>query len=171
MIAVPYLSQWDGDAHLSRGDCGIVCAAMLCRWKGQPVTPDGLLRAAHLPVGRHAYSFNEIILAAAAGGVKLRAQASSDWLALRTELDAGRPVISLIRYGELSGNLDDFDGSHFVVVCGYDADSVIICDPDYWSPRRADGDHRRVPLKEFRAAIGDALRATGNKPFQALILA
>ena len=48
MIAmyVPYVSQWDDNAKLSRGDCGIVAACMCALWKGIKTTPDEMITKA-----------------------------------------------------------------------------------------------------------------------------
>lgn len=171
MIAVPYISQWDADAHLSRGDCGIVAACMVARWKGIDTTPDAMLQRAGLPVGRHSYDFREIIRAAAAVGLKLEYRSAATWEVIANDLKVGQPVITLLRYGQISGNQDDFDGAHFWVETGLDAQgSVTVNDPDWWQPRRAEGCQRRVPVAEFEAAIGDALLATGNQPHQSLFL-
>lgn len=170
LIDVPYASQWDADAHLARGDCGIVCASMLARWRGIKTSSDAMLDKADLPIGKHSYTFNEIIAAAKSVGLKLRYVHPAGLLQIQQELDAGRPVISLIRYGELTGNQDDFDGAHFVVVVGCDR-SVYINDPDWWGERRAEGKAREVRTYEFASAIGDALLSTGNMGVQSLFLA
>lgn len=171
MIDVPYLSQWDADARQSRGDCGIVSACMIARWKGIDTTPDAMLLNAKLPVGRKSYYFNEIIVAGWGVGVNLVARSGIARGAILAELAQGRPVIPLLRYGEISGNQDDFDGAHFWLCVGADADAVYVHDPNWWQPRRSEGAFRRIPNAEFDAAIGDALRATGNNPYQALFLA
>lgn len=170
IIDVPYNSQWDADAHYSKGDCGIVAACMVARWKGVLTTPDGMLLRAGLPIGRLRYTFNEIILAARHVGIELAARQNVTRSAICAELDAGRPVITLLRYGEISGNQDTFDGAHFWVEVGYDSEAqqMIVHDPNFWGVQRVKGIARRVPFEQFDEAIGDALRATGNQPYQSL---
>jgi hypothetical protein len=70
----------------------------------------------------------------------------------------------------VSGNQDDFDGSHFWVLLGYNEDSVYVNDPDWWGDERARGAMRRIPLDEFQKAIGPALEPTGNKAYQSIFL-
>lgn len=170
-ISVPYISQWDASAHLSRGDCGIVAACMVAQWKNIDTTPDAMLRAAKLPVGRLTYSFLEIIRAASAVGLKLGYGKGATWDVIADELKLGNPVLSLVRYGELAGNQDDFDGAHFVVVTGFDpSGNVYLNDPDFWAPLRQEGAQRKVPLDQFEKAIGAALVETGNQAYQSLFV-
>lgn len=170
-IPVPFLSQWDKTAVLSRGDCGIVSACMIALWKGIEITPDAMLRRAGLPVGRKSYTFAEIIRAAGAVGVRLITRSGATWEVIRDELAVGSPVISLLRYGKISGNQDDFEGAHFWLCVGFDATHVICHDPNWWGARRLEGAFRRVPIEEFRAAIGTALLETGNGVHQSLFVA
>lgn len=172
MIAmkVPYVSQWDSTAKLSRGDCGIVAACMIALWKGAKTTPDEMLRKANLPVGRHSYDFPEIIRAASAVGLNLKYYYPATWPIICSEIKAGRPVISLLRYGKISNNQDDFEGSHFWTCIGCDDENVYVNDPNFWGAYRERGAMRRVPLIEFKKAIGPALLPTGNKAYQSLFL-
>lgn len=172
MIDVPYNSQWDDDAHYSKGDCGIVSACMVARWRNILTTPDGMLLRAGLPIGRLSYTFQQIILAARSVGLQLAARQNVTRSAICAELDAGRPVITLLRYGEISGNQDSFDGAHFWVESGYDSSTkqMIVHDPNWWKPKREQGKNRRIPFDEFDEAIGDALRATDNQPYQSLFI-
>ena len=172
MIAmkVPYVSQWDATAKLSRGDCGIVAACMVALWKGIKTTPDEMLKASGLPVGRHTYDFPEVIRAAEAVGLKLRYHYPATWPIIRAEIKANRPVLSLLRYGKISNNQDDFDGSHFWVCLGYDDENVFVNDPNFWGDMREYGAMRRIPLVEFKTAIGPALLPTGNQAYQSIFL-
>lgn len=170
VINVPYRSQWDADAVLSKGDCGIVSACMVANWQGADVTPDGMLRKAGLPVGRLTYDFKEIITAARHAGLSLVARQNIRREDICAELRAGNPVITLLRYSKISGNQDSFAGAHFWVEVGYDATHMVVHDPNFWDERRSEGAFRRVPLAAFDTAIGDALRETGNQPFQSLFV-
>lgn len=170
MIRVPYVSQWDATAKLSRGDCGIVSACMIALWKGTDTTPDAMLKKAGLPVGRLSYTFAEIILAARAVGVQLAARQNVTRSMICDELLKGCPVIPLLRYNEISGNQDDFAGAHFWLCVGFDKTHMIVNDPNWWQPRRDEGAFRRILYAEFDAAIGEALRPTGNLPYQSLFV-
>lgn len=143
---------------------------MVANWRGIDITPDALLKRAELPAGRQTYTFNELIHAASVVGLKMRHVADATWDVIRAEVDAGRPVIPLLRYGELSGNQDTFTGAHFWVVVGREPGVVIVNDPNFWSARRNEGYQRRVPLAEFERAIGKSLNATNNMAYQALVL-
>jgi uncharacterized protein YvpB len=171
LIDVPYRSQWDADAQLSTGDCGIVSVAMICNWKGISITPDQLIRKAGLATGRSLYSFAELMLAGKAVGLNFRYVRPARWDDIRAELDAGRPVIPLLRYGELIGNQDvTFTGGHFLVVVGYDTNGVYVNDSNWWGSRRLEGFRRRIAYDRFERCIGEALIKTGNNPFQSLFL-
>jgi hypothetical protein len=167
---VPYVSQWDDTAKLSRGDCGIVAACMCALWKGINTSPDQMIQKANLPIGQHSYDFPDVVKAGAAVGLKLQYTYPATWDVIRKELDATRPTITLLRYGVVADNQDDFDGSHFWTVVGYDSDSVYVNDPDWWGDLRALGAMRRIPLDQFQAAIGPALEPTGNKAYQSIFL-
>jgi uncharacterized protein YvpB len=171
LIDVPYRSQWDADAQLSTGDCGIVSVAMICNWKGISITPDQLIRKAGLATGRSLYSFAELMLAGKAVGLNFRYVRPARWDDIRAELDAGRPVIPLLRYGELIGNQDvTFTGGHFLVVVGYDTNGVYVNDSNWWGSRRLEGFRRRIAYDRFERCIGEPLTKTGNSPFQSLFL-
>ncbi len=169
-INVPYVSQWDETAHLSRGDCGIVAACMVAQWMGIQTTPDAMLQQAGLPIGRSVYDFPDVILAAEVVGLKLRYYYPATWPIIKAQLQVNRPVVTLLRYGMISNNQDDFDGSHFWTCVGFDEENVYVNDPDWWGELRAYGAMRRIPIAEFKKAIGPPLLATGNKPYQSILL-
>lgn len=148
----------------------MVAAAMVANWQGIDTTPDAMLLRAGLPIGRLSYTFQQIILAASAVGLKLAFHAWSTRSAICAELAVGRPVITLLRYGEISGNQDDFDGAHFWTCVGFDAEAVYVNDPDWWTPRREEGHNRPINVLEFDEAIGEALLATGNGAYQSLFV-
>jgi lysozyme len=170
-ILVPYRSQWDNDASLARGDCLIVCVAMLAAWKGIETSSDALLRKAGLPVGKLTYTFAQGMAAAKHAGFAMVYHRPATWQEIKAELDEGRPTITLLRYGKLSGNQDNGDMAHFVVVTGYTPTHVILNDPNFWGADRLQGQARHVPLGEFVEAIGTPLVQTGNMAHQSLFLA
>ncbi len=170
VMNVPYVSQWDDTARYSRGDCGIVSACMCALWLGIETTPDEMLTKADLPLGRYVYDFPEVIAAGQAVGLRLTYHYPATWPVILKELKAHRPVISLLRYGMISGNQDDFDGSHFWTCIGYDEEHVYVNDPNFWGVYREQGAQRCIPLAEFKRAIGTALLATGNQPYQSIFM-
>ncbi len=167
---IPYRSQWDSDAALSRGDCGIVCVTMLANWRGIEITPDELLRFAELPVQQATYTFAQLMKAGNAVGLRFTYQRPATWDNIRAALIAGQPSITLLKYGEISGNQDTFTGAHFWLNVGYTETEAITHDSNFWQPRRDEGKFRRVPLFEYQKAIGDSLTQTGNMPYQSLFL-
>lgn len=151
---VPYLSQWDQDARLSIGDCGIVSVAMIARWMNIIISPDELLHRAGLPSGRLTYSFSEVIRAADVVGIKLKYVHPATWETIKTEIDANRPIIPLLDYEFLHNSQDtSFKGNHFWVITGYDSTGIFCNDPDWWGIRRADGHNRHIPTLDFENAI------------------
>jgi hypothetical protein len=167
---VPYISQWDDTAHLSRGDCGIVAACMVARWMGIHTTPDEMIVKSGIGIGRYVYDFPEVIRAGRVVGLRLTYRSAATWPVILSELKAHRPVVSLLRYGVISGNQDDFDGSHFWTCIGYDDDHVYVNDPNFWGNYRSQGECRPIPLDEFKQAIGPALLPTGNQAYQSILL-
>lgn len=161
---VPYLSQWDADAKLSIGDCGIVSVAMIARWMNIIISPDELVRRAGLPSGRLTYSFSELIRVASVVNIKLKYVHPATWETIKAEIDANRPSIPLLDYEFLHNSQDThFKGNHFWVVIGHDTAGVFVNDPDWWGVHREEGHNRHIPYLDFSNAIA----ATGN---QALFL-
>jgi ABC-type bacteriocin/lantibiotic exporter with double-glycine peptidase domain len=79
---------------------------------------------------------------------------------LRGWLDERRPFIALVNYDVWSSRgltQDDFSGSHFVVVVGYDEGNVFVNDPDYQLDRRLEGDHKSYTTQLFDQAWHDLL--------------
>lgn len=143
---------------------------MVALWKGIQTTPDEMIRKAQLPIGQHSYSFNQTILSARAVGLNLVYKSGATWEVIQQELSQGRPVITLLRYDKISGNQDDFGGSHFWVETGYDDEFVYCNDSDWWGDRELEGKDRKIPISEFKDAIGDPLIATGNAKHQSLFV-
>ncbi len=172
MIAmqIPYVSQWDETAHLARGDCGIVAACMIALWRGIQTTPDQMLKEAKLPVGRLVYDFPDVIRAAKAVGLELEYHYPATWNVIQAELKAGRQVLPLLKYNLIGGNQDSFGGAHFWTCIGYDDENVYVNDPDWWGNLREKGAMRKIPLTQFKKAIGPALLATGNQPYQSIFM-
>ena len=159
-LDVPYRSQWDVDAKDHDADCGPTCLAMILGAVGVEATPDGLYRFIGTR-SRHAYTtFNELIQAGQQMGLTLvwqRFANRSDALSqLRSNLDAGRPFIALVKYAKWRQRLGNpFSGGHFVVVVGYDDNNVYMHDPLFgkWVDR-AKGDRYRMPTNLFLDAWG-----------------
>lgn len=72
---------------------------------------------------------------------------------IRAEIDAGRPVIPLIRYGEIPGRQSTYTGGHFVVITGYSDSGFPTNDPDWYPPKRDGGAGFRVANAAIERAI------------------
>lgn len=141
-LDIPYRSQQDADANENKADCGPTCVAMVLNHYGIPMTPNGVYQhMSPVPVGefpkvgqlREVFTTHNL--------PHRRDQYLSQWNALETlrqNIDAGHPMIALVKYQpwrQSTGNL--FDWGHFVVVTGYDDANIYFHDPIYgaWRPR------------------------------------
>lgn len=174
-ILVPYLSQWGEGANRSPGDCGPACAAMLVHhYTDQRPTVDEVAIAAGQPEGSHYTTLTQLTTGAAHYGLTLKWHRPILLDDIRAELDAARPILMLIHYGALPDRLDqNYTGGHFVLVVGYGHDEggafFLINDPDWWGPRRDEGDHWRITPDELGAAISQC-HLDGNRDNQGLLV-
>lgn len=160
-LDVPYLNQLDGaDADYARGDCGPACVAMALNFHGQTVTVDQVSQATGLPAGFLFTSWQTLNTAARAFGYSVVSSLGNTFDDIRSEIDAGRPVMALINYAKLPA-ISKYDPAyargHFLLIIGYDDQGVVYHDP-YW--HGTDGASRRLSWGEF-----DAAWATPNQDF------
>ncbi len=155
MVDVPYRSQHDPDAQLSRADCGPACVAMLLQWKGVQVSIDEISRETSLG------STNAGQLISAAGRHGLRLSRLSDMRLADVEraIEAKRPIVALVNYLDFGDRRQDtnYAGLHWIVVVGYDQANVYINDPDYWGGRRLEGMQHAIPRAVFDQAWGNTM--------------
>jgi LysM repeat protein/uncharacterized protein YvpB len=172
LLNVPYYSQEDPDAKYAGADCGPTCLRMLVGWHrlhklgedSKDLKVDDVTKAVGIRGGQFSFPV-QLVRAAEKYGLKLIETRKLNLPAIQAEIDAGRPVISLIHYGTLSKRQNQrFRGGHFVVVVGYNERDVILNDPDWWGERRNEGKLFRVPRSEFETAIGSASYKAGNSP-------
>lgn len=166
MVDIPYRSQHDQDAQLSRADCGPACIAMLLEWKGIGVTVDAITRRTTLgPTNA-----GQLMAVAAYHGLKLERLNNMMLDDVERLLQADKPLIALVRYANLGSARQDlnYPGLHWLVVVGYDAGNVFVNDPDYWGERRAEGKQRPISRVVFDSAWGDTLPDAINR--QALVV-
>ncbi len=159
-ISVPYRSQWDEDANQNEADCGPTCLAMVLNYFGTAMTPNQIYDFLPPKMPTDFTTFGELMNAAAQNGLTLSYRNFGDketaLRQLRANLDAGVPVIALIKYAawkETTGNM--FDWGHFVVVTGYEGEEIMFHDPLFglWQ-RRSLGAHFRLPAATFCAGWG-----------------
>lgn len=176
-LRVPYHSQEDQDARWAGADCGPTCIRMLIGWdalrRGRPdpnISVDEVSQKTGM--GRYRFSFpRQLVTVGARYGLKLVETRSADMNRVIAELDAGRPVISLIRYGSIPGRQNvTFRGGHFVVVIGYDDHYIYLNDPDWWGDLRDKGAGFAVTRANFERAIGADSWKAGNPPYWAVLV-
>jgi hypothetical protein len=146
-LPVPYRSQFDGNPY-EDGDCGPASMGMILAAYGQALPTMQIREYVNEVQGTQgvygAGSFIESLWDTAAhyglkpaglfagargerGKTSLRRWTLGE---LRRELDAGRPVVPQVWYRGLPGRESrPYNGDHFVVLVGYDADVVIYNDP------------------------------------------
>ncbi len=177
LLDVPYHSQEDLDARWAAADCGPTCVRMLIGWhalrRGRPnppLTVDEVSRVTGMGPSRFSFP-SQLVRAAARFGLRLVETREMTMERVIAELDAGRPLIALVRYGSISYRQKlSFRGGHFVVVIGYDSQHIYVNDPYWWGDRRAEGAGLAVPRREFERAIGaDAWRG-GNPPYWGVLV-
>jgi hypothetical protein len=177
-LSVPYYSQEDPTAQYASADCGPASLRMMIGWhrlrNGQPdpatLTIDELSRAMGLRGGQFSFPI-QLVQVGRRYHLPLIETLNATLPRIQQEIDAGRPVISLIHYGSISKRQNqEFTRGHFVVVIGYTASEVILNDPDWWGVRRNEGASLRVPRAEFEQAIGRRLQSTGNNPHWAVFV-
>lgn len=166
LITVPYRSQHDDDAKISRADCGPACIAMLLEWRGLFVKIDDLSRETSLGTT----NAGQLIAAAEKHGLNLIRRAPMSIADVENQIRLGKPMIALIRYQDFGSVRQDlaYTGLHWVVVVGFSADSIYINDPDYWGARRLEGQGRAVPRHLFEHAWGNTMPEA--LAFQALVV-
>ena len=141
-LNIPYRSQQDGDANENQSDCGPTCVAMVLNYYNIPMTPNNVYHhMTAVPEGQfpRVYQLEQVITKH--NLPKRRDTYLSKWNALenlRKNMDAGHPMIALVKYQpwqQITGN--QFEWGHFVVITGYDDQNIYMHDPIFgaWRPR------------------------------------
>ena len=160
-IDIPYRSQWDDDAKFNNSDCGPTCAAMLLNYAGKSATPDGIYGFIDARKGPNDFTFVwELVSVFKKHQVTVRNiqydTRATAFHHLRANIDAGKPMIALVKYQpwrHATGN--DYQWGHFVVISGYDSANVYMHDPLFglWRPRTS-GPHFALSNDLFAAGWG-----------------
>jgi len=155
-LSVPWVGQntsrTDDDYSLS--DCGAACLAMVINSyrAGNGLSVDDVSRATGRPRGYTSLSFQELISAAAHYSIALE-HVSYTLENICADIDAGKPVIVLVNYKSLptyNRYSGDYNGGHYIVVTGYDAECMLYHDP-YW-PEETRGAYRAMTRADFERA-------------------
>ncbi|MGH2522911.1 MAG: C39 family peptidase, partial [Anaerolineales bacterium] len=147
-LNLPYKSQYDPDAAASRNDCGPTCLAMLLNALGITATSDAVFQRTGAPPD-HYISVAQLMRVAESYSAPLEYRRGWGLGQLRVSLDFGKPLIALVHYAAFSelqpgvSTQSDFKGPHFVLVVGYDEQSVIVHDPLWTGDRRSEGAFKR----------------------------
>lgn len=159
-LNIPYRSQWDKDAQSHSADCGPTCAAMVLNYHNVDMSPDKMYH--HLPPKEaDEFTFFSELISVINGlnvksSYKLYGDRNQALAGLRSNIDAGKPMIALVKYQpwrSLTGN--PFDWGHFVVVTGYDNTHIYINDPLFgmWKVRSR-GEQLALTHDQFCAGWG-----------------
>ncbi len=163
-IGVPYTPQWGTGASRYNADCGPACVAMCLalydRLAGYTV--DQLAAQTGLSSNDVGLTPTQLVALALRHGLRAMFRVGVTPETIRSEINAGRPVIALISYHAILGRLDQGDyipGSdgHFVVVVGYSEgpgeSCFILNDPDFWQPYTQRGHDFFVPVTQLEDGL------------------
>jgi uncharacterized protein YvpB len=150
ILNVPYRSQHDADAGLSRADCGPTCIAMILQFYGKTIPIDDITKIA----GTGATNSNQLKSASAHWQLTLTLNLGITLSQIEGWIDTGHPFIALVDYEKFGTYRQDqgYNLLHWVVVVGYDKDSIYINDPDYQGTERPKGEKRPIPRSIFTDA-------------------
>jgi hypothetical protein len=154
-LEVPYVTQKDpATAGYSINDCGPACVAMMARAIGKSLTPDQIYRDAHITTKGGLYVW-QVQKAANLYGLNLQyhdKSSDSSLSALKRWVDEGRPALVLVNYTPIMQaglHQSTIIGGHYVVVVGYDDNTMHVHDP-YWNG--TGGAYRKWPIPVFNNA-------------------
>lgn len=82
---------------------------------------------------------------------------------IMTAIEAGRPMIALVKYPLMPRQFAVFTGYHFIVLYGYVGDSII-----YHDPLSAGYEYLLISAKELDKAMSDYSLAE-NLPYQGIV--
>ena len=159
-LDIPYRSQWDDDAKFYNSDCGPTCTAMLLNYFGKDATPDGIYNFLP-PKGPNEFTLVRELVdvfkahQVTATNIQYDTKATA-FYHLRANIDAGRPMIALVKYLPwISATGNSYKWGHFVAISGYTDTHVLMHDPLFgmWATRDK-GAHFALPNDVFAAGWG-----------------
>lgn len=159
-IHIPYRSQWDNDAKQNKTDCGPTCVAMILNHYNISMTPDAVYHFLPPKKPDEFTRMSELISVFKRHDVQAQWQQYSEQrdalTQLRTNIDAGQPIIALVKYRPwIEATNNRYEGGHFVVVTGYSDTHVTMHDPLFGiSSLRSQGSHFALPNALFAAGWG-----------------
>jgi len=175
ILDVPYRSQWDEDANKSNTDCGPACLAMVLGYFGTEASINELLDATGVSPGRYV-GFSQMQRVAGVYDITFKYGADYTLADLKRWIDEGKPAIALVKYSYWSqiepgvSTQDTFSGPHFVVVVGYGNGNIYVNDPDYWPPRREEGQAKALTEVLFNLAWSNVRTPSFPNPNNSVIV-
>jgi predicted double-glycine peptidase len=166
---IPYKSQYDDDASDFRNDCGPACVAMILNGHGVNVSTNAVFRRTGAPASAYV-SVSQMMRAAYTYGVNFDYFYPWDLNQLKLAVQEGKAPITLVHYGtwvKTGKTQSKFNGPHFVVIVGYDANHIYVNDPLWWGTRRYEGEHKQWTNEEFIAAWSTASK-DGNRNYSGI---
>lgn len=155
-LKVPYHSQWDDDAKLSKNDCGAASVRMILNYYGEEgLTTDQI--QTDTGAGSGLVRVDQIQKAIIALGYTSEFYTNQDFQNIKNFIDRDTPVIALVHYGSLISRQDqNFKGGHFMPIVGYREDNGVYAnDPNFNGATRDQGDHHNYTSAEFLDAWGN----------------
>lgn len=150
-LNIPYHSQWDATAKKSKNDCGPTSLSMvLSYYLKKEITSDTIFNI--INPGSGYVSFQQLQNAALKYDCKSEIKRGSSLDYLKECLDKDIAPIIVVHYGYLPNRQDSFTGPHILVVSGYDSKGFYLHDPNYWSPRRSEGEYKYYTYAEIDKA-------------------
>lgn len=150
-LDVPFLSQWDAQAHEGRRVCSPTCLAMVAQFHGQTVTVDEIASLAYDSAFGVYGNWTASMLAMSLLGFRAHVERARSLEPLDESLDRGNPLVTSIAFGagELAGSPIQQTRGHLVVVCGRtDTGDFLARDP----AARGTDDWRQYSRPEFERA-------------------
>ena len=151
VLSVPYSSQHEVDAKRFRLDCGAACVEMIGEYYSGQIPGVGTNEIhAWITGGENKKTTADQLQSALKHFYDVDVEKFYDTtpLQLRGKIDAGKPAIVLVRYGDFPLRMDlSYTGGHWMVVCGYDSFDwagqevrrLIMHDPDWYYQFMAQG--------------------------------
>lgn len=168
-LQVPFFSQWDILANLSKDDCGPACINQILNYYGEQTTINDVFTKTGAPKDS-LISISQMQKAIKAYGYESYYEIGKTWDDCRNLLNQNTPIILLIHYGPLSSRQDkNYYGGHFIVLTGEDNDCWLVNDPDFWNDYRQDGEQHRYLKNEMELAWAQCNK-DGNPPYSYLVI-
>lgn len=168
-LNVPWVGQntTRTDDDYSNSDCGPADVCMWLRYRGVSVSVDDVSKATGLYPKFTYTNFYDLDKAANKYGLNLKYKLGSmTQTVIKSEIDANRPCIVLVKYPYLTTRYaSTYTGCHWILVTGYDEANFYYNDP-YW----LDESGKSVSITHAKMLVAmDKVVLNGNTPHQGII--